>query len=176
MLECRQSSTELIQPSTCKSCLDCVLVATEALTAHIQLSGQQTLIPLNLHTRFSLECSCQYGWALELEVVNYTNKSLTACPAQMKWTCRCGCDLQCSKWNRRASPIMHVHVLSERNRGKRSALWRCPRGFPRTHEHIHNQLKWHLKSPGAEAKHADNVSTIRIHSTTFEHLTLFHGK
>lgn len=77
--------------------------------AHSQLTVQQTLIPLNLHTQFSLECSCQYGWALELEVVNYTNNPLIACRAQMKWTR--GSDLQCGKWNGRASPIMYVHVL-----------------------------------------------------------------
>lgn len=110
LLQCRQSSTEqqllglLIQPSAYKSCPDSrPCGGWGSLTAHIQRSGQQTLIPLNLHTRFSLECSRQYGWALELEVVNYTNNSLIARRAQTKWTWRCGSDLQCS---RRASPVM----------------------------------------------------------------------
>lgn len=88
-------------------------MAKGSLKARIQLTVQQTLIPLNLHTQFSLECSCQYGWALELEVVNYTNNPLIACRAQMKWTRQCGSNLQCGKWNGRASPIIYVHVLSE---------------------------------------------------------------
>lgn len=112
LLQCRQSPTEqhllglLIQPSTYKSCSDsCPCGGWGSLTACIQLSGQHTLIPLNLHTQFSLECFRQYGWALELEVVNYTNNSLIARRAQMKWTCQCGSDLQCGKWNRRASQL-----------------------------------------------------------------------
>lgn len=83
------------------------------LTAHIQLTVQQTLIPLNLHTQFSVECSCQYGWALELEVVNYTNNPLIACSAWIKWTHQHCSDLQRRERNGRASPIMYVHVLSE---------------------------------------------------------------
>lgn len=45
-----------------------------------------TFIPVRLHTQFILECSCQYGWASELWVVNYTNNLLIVCRAWMRWT------------------------------------------------------------------------------------------
>lgn len=75
----------LSQPSGTNPAQTLVLVvAGGSLTAHILFSVQQTLIPLNLHTQFSLECSRQYGWALELQVVNYTNNPLIACV--LKWS------------------------------------------------------------------------------------------
>lgn len=52
----------LSQPSRTNPAQTLVLVVAEgSLTARILFSVQQTLIPLNLHTQFSFERSCQYG-------------------------------------------------------------------------------------------------------------------
>lgn len=72
------------------------------------------LIPLNRHTQFSLECYCQYGWALELEEVNYTNNPLIACRAQTKWAR--GSHLQCGEWNwkwKGKSNHVRTHVCAQ---------------------------------------------------------------
>lgn len=103
--------------------------------ASSRLTLRQTLIPFNRHTQFSLECYCQYGWALELEVVNYTNNPLIAARAQTKWTkwgrvqscpdsCMCSeCQLLLITVHPHCLPVCHCVVKQQHGVSGEQICW-----------------------------------------------------